>query len=77
MHFVSYKYVCTFCRELQKQPFEKIVDTVELMNMLLEVLKNFPYELTIKNWDTIRIGLSSWVLSVSKSIDQIKLPHVS
>ncbi|KAH8258638.1 hypothetical protein KR038_003248 [Drosophila bunnanda] len=60
--------------ELPKQPFESVINTVEFIKLLTEVLKRFPYELSIKNWDAIRIGLSSWVLTVSKSIAQFYDP---
>ncbi|XP_017127246.1 E3 ubiquitin-protein ligase listerin [Drosophila elegans] len=63
--------------EIHKQPYESVINTVEFIKLLTEVLKRFPYELGIKNWDAIRIGLSSWVLSVSKSIAQFNDPKTS
>lgn len=39
------------------------------MNLLSEVLRKMPFELSIENWDVIRIGLGHWILSVSKSLD--------
>lgn len=39
----------------------------EIANFLTDVLTLFPTELDVKRWDFIRIALSSWVLSVSKS----------
>nr|NP_730427.1 listerin E3 ubiquitin protein ligase 1 [Drosophila melanogaster]Q9VW09.2 RecName: Full=E3 ubiquitin-protein ligase listerin; AltName: Full=Listerin E3 ubiquitin protein ligase 1; AltName: Full=RING-type E3 ubiquitin transferase listerin [Drosophila melanogaster]AAF49146.2 listerin E3 ubiquitin protein ligase 1 [Drosophila melanogaster] len=63
--------------EIQRQPYESVINTVEFIKLLTEVLKRFPYELSIKNWDAIRIGLSSWVLSVSKSIAQYQDPKTS
>ena len=45
------------------------MDVIEFINLLEELVRRFPYELSIKNWDAIRIGLSAWVLSVSKSIE--------
>lgn len=65
-----------FFREIHKQPYESVINTVEFIKLLTEVLKRFPYELSIKNWDAIRIGLSSWILSVSKSIAHFKDPKV-
>ncbi|XP_034103440.1 E3 ubiquitin-protein ligase listerin isoform X1 [Drosophila albomicans] len=63
--------------ELLKQPYDSVLSTVEIIKLLNEVLQRFPYELTIKNWDAIRIGLSSWVLSVSKSIKNYTDPKTS
>lgn len=63
--------------ELLNQPYEAVIGTVEIIKLLEEVIRRFPYELTIKNWDTIRIGLGSWVLTVSKSIANYKDPKVS
>ncbi|KAH8259572.1 hypothetical protein KR026_006780 [Drosophila bipectinata] len=60
--------------DLKQQPYESVINTVEFIKLLTEVLKRFPYELSIKNWDAIRIGLSSWVLTVSKSITQYEDP---
>ncbi|KAH8303692.1 hypothetical protein KR018_011703 [Drosophila ironensis] len=60
--------------ELSKQPYESVLNTVEYIKLLTEVLQRFPYELSIKNWDAIRIGLSSWVLTVSKSVAQFTDP---
>lgn len=39
----------------------------EVAHFLTDVLTFFPSELDVKRWDFIRIALSSWVLSVSKS----------
>lgn len=39
----------------------------EIAHFLTDVLTLFPTELDVKRWDFIRIALSSWVLSVSKS----------
>ena len=63
-------------REIHKQDFNKVIDTTEFINLLEELIKRFPYELSIKNWDAIRIGLSAWVLSVSKSIENYQCKKV-
>lgn len=62
--------------ELLNQSYESVINTVEIIKLLNELLLRFPYELTIKNWDTIRIGLGSWVLTVSKSMTNYKDPKV-
>ncbi|XP_016959436.2 E3 ubiquitin-protein ligase listerin [Drosophila biarmipes] len=63
--------------EIHKQPYESVINTVEFIKLLTQVLNRFPYELSIKNWDAIRIGLSSWILSVSKSIAHFHDPKTS
>ncbi|EDV97987.1 E3 ubiquitin-protein ligase listerin [Drosophila grimshawi] len=63
--------------ELLKQPYEAVLNTVEIIQLLNEILQRFPYELTIKNWDAIRIGISSWVLTVSKSMKHYSDPKTS
>ncbi|XP_030078799.1 E3 ubiquitin-protein ligase listerin isoform X2 [Drosophila hydei] len=63
--------------ELLNQSYESVINTVEIIKLLNELLLRFPYELTIKNWDTIRIGLGSWVLTVSKSMTNYKDPKTS
>lgn len=45
-----------------------IVSTVA--NFISECLEYFPTEVDIKRWDFIRIALSSWILSVSKSCEK-------
>lgn len=62
--------------ELLKQPYEAVLNTVEVIQLLNEIVQRFPYELNIKNWDAIRIGLSSWVLTISKSIKHYSDPKV-
>ncbi|XP_030373651.1 E3 ubiquitin-protein ligase listerin [Scaptodrosophila lebanonensis] len=63
--------------EICEQPYESVLNTVEYIKLLNEVLQRFPYELTMKNWDAIRIGLGSWVLTVSKSIQNYRDPKTS
>lgn len=46
---------------------KNILLTVEIANFLSDVLTMFPTEVDVKRWDFLRIALSSWVLSVSKS----------
>uniref|UniRef100_A0A1I8NVG8 E3 ubiquitin-protein ligase listerin n=1 Tax=Stomoxys calcitrans TaxID=35570 RepID=A0A1I8NVG8_STOCA len=55
--------------EIQKQEFKNILNAVEYIRLLECVLQRIPYQLTIKNWDVIRIGLGHWILSVTKSLD--------
>ncbi|EDW69877.1 E3 ubiquitin-protein ligase listerin [Drosophila virilis] len=63
--------------ELINQPYEEVLNTVEIIKLLNEILQRFPHELNIKNWDTISIGLGSWMLTVSKSIVYYSDPKTS
>ncbi|XP_055844487.1 E3 ubiquitin-protein ligase listerin [Episyrphus balteatus] len=71
------KELLLYNTDVSKQEFVTATRTVEYIKLLTEVLERFPYELTIKNWDAIRLGLSSWVLSVSKSIENYRNSKVS
>lgn len=46
-----------------------MLNAVEYMNLLIELLEKAPYELSIKSWDIVRIGLGHWILSVTKTLD--------
>uniref|UniRef100_A0A182LWT0 E3 ubiquitin-protein ligase listerin n=1 Tax=Anopheles culicifacies TaxID=139723 RepID=A0A182LWT0_9DIPT len=50
---------------------------VEVANVLTVVLRHFPSELDISKWDFIRIALSSWTLSVSKSYLHYRTHNIS
>ncbi|EDW76782.1 uncharacterized protein Dwil_GK19431 [Drosophila willistoni] len=63
--------------DLHKMSYDSVLNTVEFIKLLTEVLQRFPYELSIKNWDTIRIGLSSWILTLSKSLSNYCDPKIS
>lgn len=51
---------------------EKIFQTTEIVKFIAAVLKTFPENVTDNGWDFIRIAISSWVLSLSKSSDNWK-----
>ncbi|XP_046806997.1 E3 ubiquitin-protein ligase listerin [Lucilia cuprina] len=55
--------------EIPKQEMLNVLNAVEYMNLLTEVLRKVPHQLSIKNWDVIRIGLGHWILSLTKSLD--------
>ncbi|XP_053675958.1 E3 ubiquitin-protein ligase listerin [Anopheles nili] len=50
---------------------------MEVANVLTTVLRYFPTELDIGKWDFIRIALSSWTLSVSKSYTHFRTHNIS
>jgi E3 ubiquitin-protein ligase listerin len=49
---------------------QSVLLATEVANLLTDVLSHFPDEVDVKRWDFIRIALSSWVLSVSKSSER-------
>uniref|UniRef100_A0A182NK38 E3 ubiquitin-protein ligase listerin n=1 Tax=Anopheles dirus TaxID=7168 RepID=A0A182NK38_9DIPT len=55
----------------------KVFLDVEVANVLTVVLRHFPAELDISKWDFIRIALSSWTLSASKSFLQYRTHNIS
>uniref|UniRef100_A0A182QYR1 E3 ubiquitin-protein ligase listerin n=1 Tax=Anopheles farauti TaxID=69004 RepID=A0A182QYR1_9DIPT len=55
----------------------KIFLDIEVANVLTVVLRHFPAELDISKWDFIRIALSSWTLSASKSFSQYRTHNIS
>lgn len=46
---------------------ENVLLVAEIAHFVSDVLTYFPSEVDVKRWDFVRIALSSWVLSVSKS----------
>lgn len=49
----------------------------ELANVLTEVMFHFPTELDLNKWDFLRIALSSWTLTVSKSHQRFRTNNIS
>lgn len=67
--FVNKEIFILFSSEIPKQDILNVLNAVEYMNLLTEVLLKVPHQLSIKNWDVIRIGLGHWILSLTKSLD--------
>lgn len=44
---------------------------VQIIYLIKEILKHFPTELDTTLWDFVRLALSNWVLSVSKSSEKL------
>ncbi|XP_075159606.1 E3 ubiquitin-protein ligase listerin [Haematobia irritans] len=63
------KELFSYQSEIAKQEYEHVLNAVEYLRLLSCVIERIPYQLTIKNWDVIRIGLGHWILSVTKSLD--------
>uniref|UniRef100_A0A1B0CLG7 Uncharacterized protein n=1 Tax=Lutzomyia longipalpis TaxID=7200 RepID=A0A1B0CLG7_LUTLO len=47
---------------------ETVIFTAELANFLAQLLESFSSDFEDSHWDFVRIALSSWVLSASKSV---------
>lgn len=57
-------------KDVSQEDPQSVLLATEVAHLLSDVLSNFPYEIDVKRWDFIRIALSSWVLSVSKSCEK-------
>ena len=57
-------------KDVSLEDNKAVLLTAEIEHFLSEVLTFFPTEVDVRRWDFIRIALSSWVLSVSKSCDK-------
>uniref|UniRef100_A0A2M4A8L3 E3 ubiquitin-protein ligase listerin n=1 Tax=Anopheles triannulatus TaxID=58253 RepID=A0A2M4A8L3_9DIPT len=63
--------------DLSQTDGNKLFLDMEVANVLSVVLRFFPTELDINKWDFIRIALSSWALSVSKSFANFRTHNSS
>lgn len=55
---------------------DNIIFVTEIINFLTKTIKTFPQEFDIRQLDFVRIALSSWILSVSQSIENFTSPKV-
>lgn len=55
---------------------EKILQVTEFVRFVSDVIQTFPGNITENGWDFIRIAISSWVLTLSKSSEHWKSPKV-
>lgn len=65
-----------FHRNISSIPAEKILQVTEFVRFLTDVIQTFPGNITESGWDFIRIAISSWVLTLSKSSEHWKNPKV-
>ena len=56
---------------------DKIIHISEIANLYAAILEAFPKSLDTNHWDLLRIAISSWVLTVSKSTDNLETSKVS
>lgn len=77
MFIVQYFILLSNCRDISRKDSSKIVLVTEIVNLLSQVIAVFPKQLDTTSWDLIRIALSSWVLSVSKTSEQFKSTKVA
>lgn len=73
----NYCYLIYLIRDLSTANPEEVFRLVDYMHYLGDVLRYSFANITKTGWDFIRIALSSWVLSASKSATHWKMPHVS
>lgn len=57
-------------KDVSLETSERVLLTAEVAHFLSDVLTFLPAEVDVRRWDFIRIALSSWVLSVSKSCEK-------
>jgi E3 ubiquitin-protein ligase listerin len=63
-------------KDVSQESEEVVLLATEIVNFVSDILTYFPDEVDIKRWDFIRIALSSWVLSVSKSCEKFEMNKV-
>lgn len=63
-------------RNISTTSAEKVLQVTELIRFLADVIQTFPGNITEGGWDFIRIAISSWVLTLSKSSEHWKSPKV-
>lgn len=70
------KTVLLYNENLASHSAEEVLQIAEIINFLTDILKIFPRNITETGWDFVRIAISSWVLSLSKSSDAWQNPKV-
>lgn len=61
-----------YSKDVSKEQSRDVLTVTTIVHFLSDCLTLFPTEIDVKRWDFIRIAISSWVLSVSKSSHQFK-----
>lgn len=74
---ILFVYSFFFRRDLSTLKAEKILQITEYVHFLANVIQTFPENITDRGWDFIRIAISSWVLTLSKSSENWKTPQVN
>lgn len=64
-------------QNIESQTISEVLLVAELAQFLSLTIKHFARELTLPFWDFVRIALSSWILTVSKSVKSFELPQVN
>lgn len=65
-----------FCSNISPIDAEQILRVTEFVRFVSDVIQTFPGNITESGWDFIRIAISSWVLTLSKSSEHLKTPKV-
>lgn len=65
-------------RDIANTASDHVVQIAEIANFYTAVLRSYPHRLESNDWDLIRIAVSSWVLTVSRSSDNaLQSPKVA
>ncbi|KAJ6644213.1 E3 ubiquitin-protein ligase listerin [Pseudolycoriella hygida] len=63
--------------DISRRDSSEIILATEIVNFLNQAILIFPRQLDTESWDFIRIALSSWVLSISKTTKHYRLTKVA
>ena len=63
-----------FHRKISTTSLVNVLHTAEIVHFLTDVVTHFSNNLSATGWDFIRIAISSWVLTLSKSSDHYQQP---
>lgn len=66
-----------FCSNISSIDAEKVLQVTEFVRFVSDVIQTFPGNITENGWDFIRIAISSWVLTLSKTSEHWKNPKVN
>lgn len=65
-----------FLRDITNTPSDRVIMISEIANFYAAVIRAYPHRLETNDWDLIRIAVSSWVLTVSKSCESFQSSKV-
>lgn len=65
-----------FFRDISSVSIDDVLRVKEYIHLITDIIQFFPENITERGWDFIRIAISSWVLTLSKSSAHWKSPKV-
>lgn len=66
-----------FFSNLSNEPASEIALVIEVIKLTTLAVRHFPYELDEIRWDFVRLALSSWVLTTSKSVKSVNTEKIA